>query len=383
MPNPKSAIFAFALVFLLALSAFSGCLNEDGLNFARQGADLFDMEANLISGAICNISVQSSTPNATIVMPPGVLAFAGGALSTNSTMDFTGASYNFQALFPPNVSSFEFVVSDGKSEENFTFNSTEGTYSGAVPSGKEIFDRVKYITSMYPLRVTHTPTHLALQLYLVQTLQSFGLDVHWTPADGAGTGEFPLNIVAYHWGADKSRWIGMGAHTDTITTIEGAYDNAAGTGTVLELARVISQYKFDKTIVFGFWGAEEEGDVGSAQFAQNMPADAKMDYYFNFDMVGINWPGPKGNPTPLKMFARHDDAQVTKQAINFAKYVVYEACRYPQGNNTFKIVKDTMGSSDHVSFADVGVPAFKIFGAKENYPAYHTPDDTFDTMVAF
>ncbi|MDD5503357.1 MAG: M28 family peptidase, partial [Candidatus Thermoplasmatota archaeon] len=42
-----------------------------------------------------------------------------------------------------------------------------------------------------------------------------------------------------------------------------------------------------------------------------------------------------------------------------------------------------MGSSDHVSFADVGVPAFKIFGAKENYPAYHTPDDTFDTMVAF
>lgn len=403
MANGKSAIFAFALASLLAFSAFSGCINGNSSKNAGIEDRTVLISAQVLAGRVCYFAVHSELENTSLLLPPGLLVMDNNVISINSTIEFSGSSFDFLALVPPGISDINITATDGAYSKKFSFNSSGvseqskfeeygccSAYSGidstSVVSGKKIFDMVKYISQNYPLRLHGTPNWLLFQIYIVQTLQSYGLEVHTTPADGASAGEFPLNIVAYHWGADRNNWIGMGAHTDTTfmePVIEGAYDNAAGVSTVLELARVLSQYKFDKTIMFGFWGAEEEGDIGSMYYAQTMPAGVKMDYYVNFDMVGLNWPGPKDNPTPFRMFVRHNDAAVEKQTINFAKYIVHEACRYPRGNNTFKIVKDTMGSSDHVSFADVGVPAFKCFGAKEDYPYYHTIDDSFANMVAF
>jgi acetylornithine deacetylase/succinyl-diaminopimelate desuccinylase-like protein len=47
----------------------------------------------------------------------------------------------------------------------------------------------------------------------------------------------------------------------------GACDDGSGTAAVLELARVMSQYEFDKTIVFVAFAGEEQGLVGSTLLA--------------------------------------------------------------------------------------------------------------------
>ena len=47
----------------------------------------------------------------------------------------------------------------------------------------------------------------------------------------------------------------------------GVTDDASGTAVVMEAARVLSQYRFEKTIVFVTFAAEEIGLVGSTLYA--------------------------------------------------------------------------------------------------------------------
>ena len=47
----------------------------------------------------------------------------------------------------------------------------------------------------------------------------------------------------------------------------GVTDDGSGTAAVMELARVMSQYQFDKTIVFIAFAAEEIGLSGSQAYA--------------------------------------------------------------------------------------------------------------------
>ena len=59
---------------------------------------------------------------------------------------------------------------------------------------------------------------------------------------------------------------------DTSCVAEGIDDNGSGTALVLELARVMSSYTFDRTIVFMTTTGEEQGLLGAdamAQFAQD------------------------------------------------------------------------------------------------------------------
>src|SRR6185369_8346515 len=47
----------------------------------------------------------------------------------------------------------------------------------------------------------------------------------------------------------------------------GACDDGSGTAAVMELARVMSQYEFDKTIIFVAFAGEEQGLIGSGLLA--------------------------------------------------------------------------------------------------------------------
>src|SRR5205814_6963738 len=50
----------------------------------------------------------------------------------------------------------------------------------------------------------------------------------------------------------------------------GACDDGSGTAAVMELARVMSQYDFDKTLVFVAFAGEEQGLIGSNLMATRM-----------------------------------------------------------------------------------------------------------------
>ena len=58
------------------------------------------------------------------------------------------------------------------------------------------------------------------------------------------------NVVGVHPGVTRPNDVYLvGAHYDSVNN-PGADDNASGTAAVMELARVLSQYQFDATLVF-------------------------------------------------------------------------------------------------------------------------------------
>jgi hypothetical protein len=74
---------------------------------------------------------------------------------------------------------------------------------------------------------------------------------------------------------------------DTDTTAPGANDDGSGTSAVLELARVMSKYEFDATIVFITVAAEEQGLQGSTHWArQAKEKGLNVAGMFTNDIVG-------------------------------------------------------------------------------------------------
>lgn len=82
------------------------------------------------------------------------------------------------------------------------------------------------------------------------------------------------NVIATLPGTvDPSRIVIVSAHYDSRsdqpqTFAPGADDNASGVALVVELARIMANHRFDFTVKFIAWGAEERGLVGSRHHAQ-------------------------------------------------------------------------------------------------------------------
>ncbi|MDD5503637.1 MAG: M28 family metallopeptidase [Candidatus Thermoplasmatota archaeon] len=377
------SLFAAFSAFVFLLAVLSGCLGSSDSKLSIDEANveiLVNGAQNGIAnaGEFANFSVISDMQNATLTLPPGFLVIQDGKLQSESNISLTSPEFNFKALVPPTGREFNFTVTDGERSKIITIQTANGT--APLISGKNIYDMVDSVTDVFLLRITGSPTLEAYKLWLKLTLESYGLETQITPVE-SGDGRTLLNVVAYHWGASKTDWIVIGGHADTAfeITVEGAYDNTAGTATVLELARILSQYKFDKTIVFGLWGGEEEGLFGSQFFTDNIPADVNVSAYLNFDMVGINWPGPFA----LHEFMACKNGVAVKEQVKFGKLVTHEICGFPENNKSFAIKKDTLGRSDHENFAALGIPSFMFIGELDNYPYYHTPDDTFANMIKY
>ena len=90
--------------------------------------------------------------------------------------------------------------------------------------------------------------------------------------EGAKTDEaISHNVVATKEATHKStgQLILVGAHHDSVEGAPGANDDASGTATVLELARVFANAPTDTDIRFVTFGAEENGLLGSYEFVES------------------------------------------------------------------------------------------------------------------
>ena len=123
------------------------------------------------------------------------------------------------------------------------------------------------------------------------------------------------NIIAVLPGKDmrlKNEYIVVGSHydhlglggknsgsrrPDTLGVHPGADDNASGDAVVLELAKFFKKVRAKRSIIFAFFGAEEQGLVGSKAFLEwmkqhddkriNLPKDKNgIVAMVNLDMVG-------------------------------------------------------------------------------------------------
>ena len=223
-----------------------------------------------------------------------------------------------------------------------------------------------------------------VQDWLVSRYQAFGVDtvmLHDFPVPDS-TIETADNIIAVQWGAKTPQefvvcgahydsWNDDGEDPDTIRS-PGADDNASGVAGILETARLLSNYTFDRSIIYANWCAEEIGLVGSAAYARDM-AEQGMDIvgYFNLDMTGYLQEGSD----------IHVHLMYTTQDSTIADYVYdFSHTYFPD----MPIHQDWLawGDSDYSSFNRNGYPAVHPFeDVRASSPYIHSRQDVLGLSV--
>lgn len=95
------------------------------------------------------------------------------------------------------------------------------------------------------------------------------------------------NVIGEVPGAVEDEDILIGGHYDTVRSVMGAHDNAAGTAVVLELARIFAQEKLNRTLRVAAFGSEELGLRGSFYHAENPENTRNLKLCLDFDVHGI------------------------------------------------------------------------------------------------
>jgi Zn-dependent M28 family amino/carboxypeptidase len=153
------------------------------------------------------------------------------------------------------------------------------------------------------------------------------------------------------------------AHLDDTawnsTIAPGANDNGTGSATLLEAARLIRQYQFDRTIQLVWFTGEEAGLVGSRAFVKRYPS---IDFrgVINMDMFG--WDGDGDRCFEIDS----DSSDLISQ--NIGQCFADNTSAY---DLNLKYEFASTGRSDHVSFREAGVSAI---GISENVTDNHLPD---------
>ena len=186
------------------------------------------------------------------------------------------------------------------------------------------------------------------------------------------------NILGIIEGKNPDQFILLGAHYDHIGAgngyiWNGADDNGSGTVGVMTIAKAImaTGEKPDKSIIFAFWTAEEEGLLGSRYFVRNLQFPvASLKLNMNFDMISryISDDEPKNVAmTYTSSFPLFRDIT----AVNLQKYGIDLLVDYQPSSNP-------PGGTDHRSFVEAGVPIIRFKpGHREEY---HTPLDEITTV---
>jgi len=167
-----------------------------------------------------------------------------------------------------------------------------------------------------------------VQDWLTSRYQGFGVDtvmLHDFPVPNSDI-ETADNVLAVQWGtktpnefvicgAHYDSWNSDGDDPDTIRS-PGADDNASGVAGILETARLLSRYTFDRTIIYANWCAEEIGLVGSAAYAHDC-AEQRMDIvaYFNLDMTGYL---EEGSDIHVHLLYTGQDSLLANYVYNFS-----------------------------------------------------------------
>ena len=256
------------------------------------------------------------------------------------------------------------------------------------------------------------------------------------------------NYIATMEGEDPDSWIVVGGHYDAICysqqivigieypgcTSQGAYDDATGTASVLELARLMMEWQSNlsealpgidvrpkHTWKFAVWDYEEwqgssspeSAGYGSETFVTTLPEGVEIATYINLDMYGLNWPvetqlvsqlsGCDEDyfhlylfTSPVDDWSYYEDRGVNvtdemrEQAVALQDrlgVVLYEHLEYP--TEWVTVLDDTKGNSDHYNFISRGWPATWFRGMHEflqeeddtcEQSPKHAPTDRVDVL---
>lgn len=194
-------------------------------------------------------------------------------------------------------------------------------------------------------------------------------------AQSRDLGKVPtFNTIATIEGTEKpDEYIILSAHYDSWDGGTGATDNATGSITMMEAARILKKvYPNPKrTIIVGLWGSEEQGLNGSRAFVEDNPEIVEnMQALFNQDngtgrVVRISGQGFLHSYEFLNRWLSAVPRDITR-------HIETTFPGTPGG-----------GGSDYASFVAAGAPGFSLSSLSWSYWNYtwHTNLDTYDKIV--
>lgn len=206
----------------------------------------------------------------------------------------------------------------------------------------------------------------------------------FTVLPGADAGANGIIILEAHV---DSRCQGV---CDTTCLAEGMEDNGSGTALVMELARVMSKYTFNHTIVFMATIGEEQGLYGADAFADYcVQKGINVKAVLNNDVIGGIICGKTSSPpscpgyndidsTQVRIFSAGGTGSKHKALARFVKLEYQEMLR-PLVNVpmliTIMSAEDRTGrGGDHIPFRQKGIAAIRFTSANEHGDASNGPN---------
>ena len=228
------------------------------------------------------------------------------------------------------------------------------------------------------VRDGYSPEALLIQNWLVEQFEAIGLEpsVFYFYVEGQVNDTLDAgNVIAVQRGTKyPDEYIVISSHYDHPDG-PGADDNASGTAGMLEAARILSQYEFDRSIIYASFNLEEDGQWGSLEYAKEC-ARQDMDILgvFNLDMLG--WYPPELDT--IKMFTAC--YHLTR---NLYDYYTTVANLYLPETPTLWRTDGEFGGGDHRDFYLYEYPAIYIGDVEyiDEHPCYHELCDTIGSGV--
>ncbi|HEY6045335.1 MAG TPA: transferrin receptor-like dimerization domain-containing protein, partial [Pyrinomonadaceae bacterium] len=208
-------------------------------------------------------------------------------------------------------------------------------------------------------------------------------------------------ITTIDGAVEPDRWVVLGNHRDAW--VFGAVDPNSGTTAMIELGRGLGQlmkagWKPRRTIVLCSWDAEEQGLIGSTEWAEEKAAELKEKAvaYLNMD-VAVSGPNFGASAVPSMWNLIYDAARDVRDPKSGSSIFeswrarawegTPESNRYDANGNEKSAPAPRIGplgsGSDYTPFLQhLGVPSLDM-GFGGDYGVYHSAYDSFYWMTHF
>lgn len=212
------------------------------------------------------------------------------------------------------------------------------------------------------------------------------------------------NIIGTQQGVTQDEAvIIIDGHYDTVSNSPGADDNGTAVIGMLEAARILSQYRFNKSIRFIGFDLEEAGLRGSIYYVDHLSEEETIEGVLNMEMIGYytDEPNTQTLPTGFEIIFPEASAQVAANDnrgnfITNTSMASFSSLSDAFHNAAATYVPDLrvidvavpdgltipdLLRSDHAPFWGEVIPALMLTdGANFRNPNYHTSNDQINTV---
>ena len=224
--------------------------------------------------------------------------------------------------------------------------------------------------------VAVTPEHYNRMYRILRRGIPVSLEVEVRNSHGTSV-EQASNVLGEIPGTDLTQEVVMmGAHFDTWHASPNASDNTSGVAVVLEAARILKAIGAEprRTIRVALWSGEEQGLYGSRAYVRKHfgnPNDTNIGTTPEYETFSAYFNQDYG-PGQYRGIWLQENEHVRQT------FKAWMEPFHDMGMTTISL--QGVGSTDHVPFDNIGLPAFQFLQARVGGTGGHTNLDFFDTI---